>query len=812
MSEVKIDSTPLEKIINEVLSIRNNLKEGPTEEAKLPEDIERGGIYSLVNLYAEHAAMFEILSKRLLNVKLNELDNNTIKDLLKDTPEEKVEKIKKKHIDKLKEIRGKLDNSNEEDKKIIKLIDEVLELKDIKRHIAVDRLRAKKEIDKENENEKKNEKKKKEEENLINATIKKNIYAENSKDFQGIPNSIHITDIHNDMYHFLLGMTEPIGNPPIAAFKIGDPTTKIEKIGDKEYIYPNLVYNPKFTGTITFGGDLIQSHDSGVNDNLGAIPLCLAMRNCMRQANYEIDGEVGGYKKLNPPIVYVAGNHELEALNEGQHPEVRTIMQDMFKEGLVEYCHYDKNPEPNGTFISHTKLNKKLIEVIGNDVDGYDELFNGKKPNRTLKKIESPKQREQLAKLLNENFAKTSKDIKIKNAALFDPGPEGISDFAIVGEELERTYFRGDGKCTKAREDFKEKYENENKDKNGLKKLEVLKIAALVLSKNKNKLVTSDEKKVNNFADLKEKFKNLKDKTYTATLKDSEGKKYPNNDKVKEEECKVEINQNDGTISVTKDGTAIGTFTLDELGSSFVTAITSNPNSRPYSLMNRGALLNFSGGLHGYDDKEKDYTEEALDLGCNHIVGHRPTLLDPEGRHGSREFTSLNVPIAIKMGNETTLQTDYNGKNEDKYVNCRITKFDGDGKPHLVGVSKMREEHREFFDDNDNGLNEEIKELYRNVYTDSKDESFNKNETEFVDYFKSNPPSILENNGEFKKYLKKFADKHKMDFQESKLGEALENFSSIQEYQKAFSTNKDIIIKKQNNIANKVREQSLSKQ
>ena len=62
-------------------------------------------------------------------------------------------------------------------------------------------------------------------------------------------------------------------------------------------------------------------------------------------------------------------------------------------------------------------------------------------------------------------------------------------------------------------------------------------------------------------------------------------------------------------------------------------------------------------------------------------------------------FISLNVPVVetIEEHKEKSLQTDYNGKNEESYVNCRITKFDSEGKPHLVGISKMLEKHREFF-------------------------------------------------------------------------------------------------------------------
>lgn len=766
MNEVKKHNAFLKKIVDEVLSIRESLPNG-----ELPKEVERGEIYSLVNLYAEHAAMFEILSERVLNVKLNELYNNTkIKKIKKKL--KKQGKLDKKQLDELKEL---VKDAPEVDNETKKIIDELIELKDTKRHIAVDRLRA--------SSEKKGRQPKK---NLRAAARKKDEYKTSNSlnSFQGIQNSIHITDIHNDMYHFLLGMTEPIGDPLVAAFKIGDPTTKIEEVGDKEYMYPNLVYNPEFKGTITFGGDLIQSHDSGVNDNLGAIPLCLVMRDCMRQANYEIDEEMGRYKKLDPPIVYVAGNHELEAINEGQHPEVRVIMQDMFKEGLVEYCHYDKNSD---TFISHTKLNKNLIEVIGNNIDGYGGLFDGEKPNRTLKKIESPEQREQLAKLLNENFAKTSKDIKIKDNALFDPGPEGISDFAIVGEELERTYFRTDKTKNEDCEEARGRFTKENLDK-----LKILKDLARALKKQGKDLG------VDNFNDLNKDNSNNK---LNKLFGNGEEKEINTDDNYK---IKL-IRQKDGNIGISLPDNKF--FSLEEAGQLFAKAITLNPNSRPYSLMNRGALLNFSGGLHGYDDKEKDYTEEALDLGCNHVVGHRPTLLDPEGRYGSRNFTSLNVPIAIKMGNETTLQTDYNGKNEDKYVNCRITKFDSKGKPHLVGVSKILEEHKNFFKKN---IEEDAKKLCDDAFlSDSSSQKDNKDkQNKFIDYIISNPLPVK------KMIVIRTIDKTKLDEYFKKAGEKcglkvknnvnfakiVEKYSLAKQYSKAFAKNKTKIIDKQERI------------
>lgn len=862
----------MEKIIEEVKSIRDSLPDGI-----LPEEIENGSIYDLVNLYAEHAVMFEMLSKRLLYVKLKEINNEEIKKIIGEI-KEKTEKgesiteafgILKKEIEK-ENIQG----VDEESKKII---NELIELKKTKRHIAVDRLRASKKQDKTN---------------LIEAAKLKDKYNDEINNFKGIPNSIQITDIHNDMYHFLLGMTEPIGNPPVAAFEIDSSNPiKKETINGVKYEYPNLKFNPEFKGTITFGGDLIQSHDSNVKDNLGAIPLCLAMKDCMEQTPYNLLSQVenlknklSGWKKekssridfagtieknlneiykilngeevelidkekrasklerlikelrginskgaagtdeklnvkhseelvslisklkedyervktnieqkinngekINPPIVYVAGNHEIEALNEGQHPEVRTIMQDMFKEGLVKYCYYD---EANDTFISHTKLNKPLIEVIGNNVDGYDSLFNGTKPNRTLKEISTSDERKLLTKMLNDNF---DKHFNIDKEALFQSDPKGINDFTIVGEELERTYFRKDEKrkdekeynCKEAIKNFKDSFgEEEKEDK--FKKLEALQEMALALSgaKGKVKIKEDQEKYIKNFTNLRE----WSDYPIKVEAKDNIT-------------FFIEKGDND-TIILKKGDAEIGKpFTFDEAGELFAQAINSNPNSRPYSLMNRGALCNYSGGLFGYED---DHLEEALDLGCKHIVGHRPTILQ-------KGFISLNVPVVeeINQHNETTLQTDYNGKNEESYVNCRITKFDSEGKPHLVGISKMLEKHREFFANKGLDIDNDIALLYDNlclkVENINKEEKHEEKGKEFVEYFKKNIP--------LKKDLRECVEATLSDcgltikIKEEDFVEIMDNYNFIKEYQESFNKNREKILGKQNNIKEQAQKQ-----
>lgn len=860
----------MEKIIEEVKSIRDSLPDGI-----LPEEIENGSIYDLVNLYAEHAVMFEMLSKRLLEIKIEKLENKTIKEILEESLKEKIGSgieiniIKKEHLEKLKNILEELDANNENDKKTKDLINEVISLKETKKHIAVDRLRASKKQDKTN---------------LIEAAKLKDKYNDEINNFKGIPNSIQITDIHNDMYHFLLGMTEPIGNPPVAAFEIDSSNPiKKETINGVKYEYPNLKFNPNFKGTITFGGDLIQSHDSKVEDNLGAIPLCLAMKDCMEQTPYNLLSQVenlknklSGWKKekssridfagtieknlneiykilngeevelidkekrasklerlikelrginskgaagtdeklnvkhseelvslisklkedyervktnieqkinngekINPPIVYVAGNHEIEASNEGQHPEVRTIMQDMFKEGLVKYCYYD---EANDTFISHTKLNKPLIEVIGNNVDGYDSLFNGTKPNRTLKEISTSDERKLLTKMLNENF---DKHFNIDKEALFQPDPKGINDFAIVGEELERTYFRENKKeydCKEAIKNFKDSFgeevsEEEKEDK--FKKLEILKNLAMSLK--------GKQKNFKNFSELKEMDKEIVLDAGNA-----------NKIKLIKEGNEIKILSNNNI-----------SFTLSEAGNLFAQAINSNPNSRPYSLMNRGALCNYSGGLFGYED---DHLEEALDLGCKHIVGHRPTI---KAKVSEKSFISLNVPVVEKMNqhNETTLQTDYNGKNEDQYVNCRITKFDSDGKPHLVGISKMLEKHREFFANKGLGIDSDIARLCGVLYLREKNINnveYKEKRKRFVEYFKSNPPPLNINSEGLKNYfinVGKTCGGLKIKDEEKDFVKIMDNYNFIKEYQESFNKNREKILGKQNNIKEQVQKQ-----
>lgn len=656
----------LEKIINNVVAIRESL---PNKQLPGINDVEPGESVEkdLISLYAQHQLLFEKLSERLLYTKIQiNADEKNLRDfwdIIKTTDQEnnpifpKLEgKNSKMNIEILKfldqlakEEYNKSENDQNKKEKLdagyaeefgkIKiaigndslknlrtfcgenkeLICEVLKLKETKKHIARDRLRASNKTN----------------ESLKKAAEVREQNKEKLSNFKGIPNSIQITDIHNDMYHFLLGMTEPIGKPPVAAFNINlnEPLKKDENT--KQW-YPNLEYNPEFKGTITFGGDLIQSHDSSVKDDLGAIPLCLAMRHCMEQTpqyiiNKIIDktknllGNLDKWKEVDqanmigknlteilkilngeevelnkssvPPetksskldnlfrelkgsrslgaagadqkrntvhgddlvkaigelkevydknkdtiekvlikeagkIIYVAGNHEMEALNEGQHPEVRKLMQDMFSEGLVQYCHYDGEKD---TFISHTKLNEAMIKVILNKLsdkerETYKDLLLKDENNSyfneynkyQLPAIDSKGKRKLLAQLLNENFAK---HFEVDKDVLFAPDPEGINDFAIVGEELERTYFRNDRdesgnlkNTYSCCEYTRNKFTKNNDDE--LKKLETLKDIALVLAKAKGKVKigNSKEETIKNFNELKNKFNELKN-SFTIEVK-----------------------------------------------------------------------------------------------------------------------------------------------------------------------------------------------------------------------------------------------------------------------------------------------------
>lgn len=161
------------------------------------------------------------------------------------------------------------------------------------------------------------------------------------------------------------------------------------------------------------------------------------------------------------------------------------------------------------------------------------------------------------------------------------------------------------------------------------------------------------------------------------------------------------------------------------------------------------------------------------------------------------------MPVVEKINehNETTLQTDYNGKNEESYVNCRITKFDSEGKSHLVGISKILEKHREFFsrETNITNIDGDVGRLCDNMYKgdDITDEKRNK----FVEYFKKDPPP--EKN--LREYFKTAGEVCGLTIIEGKdFNEIITNYGTILKYQAAFNRNKEKIIGKQKNIADKV--------
>ena len=375
--------------------------------------------------------------------------------------------------------------------------------------------------------------------------------------------------------------------------------------------------------------------------------------------------------------------------------------------------------------------------------------------------------------MLNENF---DKHFNIDKEALFQSDPKGINDFAIVGEELERTYFRENKKeydCKEAIKNFKDSFgeevsEEEKEDK--FKKLEILKNLAMSLK--------GKQKNFKNFSELKEMDKEIVLDAGNA-----------NKIKLIKEGNEIKILSNNNI-----------SFTLSEAGNLFAQAINSNPNSRPYSLMNRGALCNYSGGLFGY---KNDHPKEALDLGCKHIVGHRPTILQ-------KGFISLNVPVVeeINQHNETTLQTDYNGKNEESYVNCRITKFDSEGKPHLVGISKMLEKHKEFFSKEELDIDNDIVELCDDLYLREKninDVEYEKKIKKFVEYFKKNPPL----NVDLKEYFSKAGDNcGGLKIKDGvNLDNILKRYNLIKEYQESVNRNRKKILGKQNNIKEQAQKQ-----
>jgi hypothetical protein len=461
-------------------------------------------------------------------------------------------------------------------------------------------------------------------------------------------------------------------------------------------------------------------------------------------------------------------------------------MKGMFEDKSVKYCHYD---EDNDTFISHTKLNipligkilldkkletsgKEILEYLGYTTDSFttDKLadFTESVNEKLSKKFSTDGTEEEkkgkkefltnLATLLNLNF---SKHIEIDAGALTRTDPDGISDFAVVGEELERTYFRGEN-CKEAKDAFLKKYVTKEKGAEGLQQLEAFQKVALVLNKSnlKGKDKAGKDIKIKNFHDLNPR---LDPNSNLAEIV------FPIITKIKEVE--YSITKEGDNISIFEGGKKIGApFTMKEAGELFAKAINSNLNSRAYSLYNQGALLNFSGGLYGY---ENDRPKEALDLGCSHIVGHRPTI-----QAENKNFISLNTPVVTGKGASKTLQTDYNGKNEERYINCRITKFGKDGHPHLLGVSRMLEskikekgegettQKKSSDPDVDGEMKEKAKELFKNLFVGEGGILGEEQQTEFVnlitkgDYIE-NIENVKQQEGESRTLQKEIGDLEK---------------------------------------------------
>lgn len=227
--------------------------------------------------------------------------------------------------------------------------------------------------------------------------------------------------------------------------------------------------------------------------------------------------------------------------------------------------------------------------------------------------------------------------------------------------------------------------------------------------------------------------------------------------------------------------------------------------------MNRGALCNFSGGLFGYENEE-DHPKEALDLGCNHVVGHRPTLLQ-------QGFISINEPIVAKTyqeHGETTLQTDYNGKNEDAYINCRITVFDESGKPHLVGISRILDEHIEYGKQQQEGIILELARLCDNLYKPEElqaeqENQYEQNKNNFIKYFLSNPLEIkyfLSNpleettdNIKLREYFDEAGKTYRLTLKNDiDIQECINNFTTVKEYQQELQKYREKLTEKQNKI------------
>lgn len=206
-----------------------------------------------------------------------------------------------------------------------------------------------------------------------------------------IPGHVNITDIHSDMNHFITAMVVS------GACVIGDPRIiyrnekgeKVTKETEGAYACPNLIFNTKYEGLLTFTGDLIQSH--GALAEKDSIAIMLTMEAVMEGA------EKAGKEKN---IQYIAGNHEMESLNFTENPVVNKCVNRMVEHKQIKYCYYDGNRD---IMFSHTVMNKKLIcDILKNADEDVEDLVGKIEEGKEL----NTKEKEKLADILNKELSR----------------------------------------------------------------------------------------------------------------------------------------------------------------------------------------------------------------------------------------------------------------------------------------------------------------------------------------------------------------------------------------------------------------------
>lgn len=367
------------------------------------------------------------------------------------------------------------------------------------------------------------------------------------------PGHVNITDIHSDINHFITAMVVSgacvIGNPKIIyrdenrEILLGDdkkPATEPKK-GGTYYACPNLVFNTKYEGLLTFTGDLIQSHGAlAVKDS---IAIMLTMEAVMQGAK---DAEKEGN------IQYIAGNHEMESLNFTENPVVNRCVNRMVNSGQIKYCYYD---EKRGIMFSHTVMNKKLIcdilkkegtEIALSIVDKIEKGGNEKLNTNEKKKLADILNKE-LSRPLVPEGAKQDQIDKIKNNIISSCSnlERCFEEVKFINDNLERlNESRNENFYIYLKDKGKENLEivlNYGEVKEAQKKVEGL--------KNKKEPLSEEEKN-----QLEENIKKVKE---------FDEKKF------KEAYAEIQIN---------------------------------NPKARNIEIMNDGEMMNYSGGLYGYGD------------------------------------------------------------------------------------------------------------------------------------------------------------------------------------------------------------------